>query len=191
VIKYTLDDPQRVGHREEHVQLTSLRDAEAFPAVELILGYHQRWEAELMYDEQKTPHDPVRPGKLAQLRCGTPAGVVQELYALSLGHYVTQALRVAAAMQEDVDPDRISFTGTLRVLRCRLPECDNRGGESFARWVTRLLWEIALHRVEPRRNWINPRVLKQPFAKYLKKQPQHRPAPTIRKSFLEPVVMTR
>lgn len=191
VIKYTLDDPQRVGHQEEHVLLTSLQDAEAFPAVELILGYHQRWEAELMYDEQKTHHDPVRPGKPAHLRSGTPAGIVQELYALSLGHYVTQALRVAAAKQEDVDPDRVSFTGTLRVLRCRLPECDSRGDESFARWVKRLLWEIALHRVEPRRNRINPRVVKQPYSQYPKKQPQHRPAPTIRKSFLESVVMTR
>ena len=129
--------------------------------------------------------------KPAQLRGGTPAGVVQELYSLSLGHYVTQALRVAAAKQEDVDPDRVSFTGALRVLRCRLPECDSRGGESFARWVMRLLWKIALHRIEPRRNRINPRVVKQPFAKYPKKQPRHRPTTTLRKSFLESVVMTR
>jgi hypothetical protein len=86
VIKYTLTDPQRVGYQEVHVLLTSLLDAEAFPAIELILAYHQRWEQELLYDEQKTHHDPVRPGKAAQLRSGTPAGVVQELYALSLGH---------------------------------------------------------------------------------------------------------
>jgi hypothetical protein len=126
VIKYTLDDPQRVGHQETHILVTSLLDAEAFPAVDLMLCYHQRWEQELMFDEQKTHHDPVRPGKAAQLRSGTPAGVVQELYALSLGHFVTQALRVAAARHQQIDPDRISFTGTLRVLRCRLPECDSR-----------------------------------------------------------------
>ena len=189
VIKYTLDDPQRVGHREEHILLTSLLDAEAHPAVELILCYHQRWEQELLYDEQKTHQDPVRPGKPAQLRSGTPAGVVQELYALSLGHFVTQALRVAAARQEEVDPDRVSFTGTVRVLRCRLPECVDHAGESFEAWLERLLWEVGQQRTEPRRNRINPRVVKHQVSTYAKKHSYHRPVPKLRKSFLEAVVM--
>jgi hypothetical protein len=189
VIKYTLDDLQRVGHQEVHVLMTSLLDAEAYPAVDLILCYHQRWEHELMYDEQKTHHDPVRPGKPAQLRSGTPAGVVQELYALSIGHFVTQALRVEAACQEEIDPDRLSFTGTLRVLRCRLPECDSRSDESFTAWYKRLLWEITLEQLEPRRNRINPRVVKHQISNYGKKHPHHRPCPPPRKSFLETVVM--
>jgi hypothetical protein len=189
VIKYTLDDPQRVGHGEVHVLLTSLLDAEAHPAVDLILCYHQRWEQELMYDEQKTHQDPVRSGKPAQVRSGAPAGVVQELYALSLGHYVTQALRVAAARREGIDPDRVSFTGTLRALRCRLPECVSGGGAPFRSWLSRLLWEIGQQRVEPRRNRINPRVVKHQVSNYAKKHPHHRPAPKLRKSFLEGVVM--
>ena len=189
VVKYTIDDPQRSGHQEEHILMTSLLDAEAHPAVDLILCYHQRWEQELMNDEQKTHHDPVRPGKPAQLRSGTPAGVVQELFALSLGHFVTQALRVEAARAEEIDPDRISFTGTLRVLRCRLPECDTASAGSFAAWYRRLIWEIGLERLEPRRNRINPRVVKHQVSNYAKKQPHHRPVPPLRKSFLESVVM--
>jgi len=189
VIKYTLDDPQRVGHQETHILLTSLLDAEAFPAVDLILGYHQRWEHELMFDEQKTHHDPVRPGKAAQLRSGTPAGIVQELYALSLGHFVTQALRVAAARQEPIDPDRISFTGTLRVLRCRLPECASCQPAALALWYRRLLWEISGQTIEPRRPRINPRVVKHQVSNYAKKHPYHRGTPSARKPFLETVVM--
>ena len=189
VIKYTLDDPQRVGHQETHILLTSLLDAEAFPAVDLILGYHQRWEHELMFDEQKTHHDPVRPGKAAQLRSGTPAGIVQELYALSLGHFVTQALRVAAARQEPIDPDRISFTGTLRVLRCRLPECASCQPAALALWYRRLLWEISGQTIEPRRPRINPRVVKHQVSNYAKKHPHHRGVPSARKPFLETVVM--
>ena len=81
VIRYTLDDPQYEGHQEVHILLTSLMDPEAYPAVDLILCYHQRWEQELMNDEQKTHLDPVRPGKPAHIRSGTPAGVIQELYA--------------------------------------------------------------------------------------------------------------
>ena len=189
VIKYTLDDPQRVGHQETHILLTSLLDAEAFPAVDLILGYHQRWEHELMFDEQKTHHDPVRPGKAAQLRSGTPAGIVQELYALSLGHFVTQALRVAAARQEPIDPDRISFTGTLRVLRCRLPECASCQPAALALWYRRLLWEISGQTIEPRRPRINPRLVKHQVSNYAKKHPYHRGTPSARKPFLETVVM--
>lgn len=86
VIRYTLDDPQRVGHGEEPILLTTLLDPVADPAVELILLYHQRWEQELVFDEQKTHHAPRQAGKEAQVRSETPAGVVQELYALSLGH---------------------------------------------------------------------------------------------------------
>jgi hypothetical protein len=187
VVKYTIDDPQRAGHQHVHVLLTSLLDHERFPAVDLILCYHQRWEHELMYDEQKTHHDPVRPGKPAQLRSGTPAGVVQELYALSLGHFVTQALRTEAARDERIDPDRLSFIGTLRILRCRLPECASAA--SFTAWYRRLLWEIGQERLQPRRNRINPRVAKHQVSNYGKKQPHQRPCPPLRKSFLDTVVM--
>jgi len=42
VIRYRLHDPQRVGHGQEHVLLTTLLDAVAYPATELILLYHER-----------------------------------------------------------------------------------------------------------------------------------------------------
>ena len=190
VIKYTLDDPQRAGHHQVHVLMTTLLDAEAHPAIDLILCYHERWEQETMFDEQKTHHDPVRPGKAAQLRSGTPAGVVQELYALSLGHFVTQALRVTAARAQGIDPDRISFLGTLRVLRCRLPECDSRDPSAFVAWWERLIWEIGREILEPRRHRVNPRVVKHQVSNYAKKHPHHRPVPPLRKSFIESVVMT-
>ena len=79
VIRYTLDDPQRVGHQEVHTLMTNLLDEVEYPAGELIPGYHERWEEELVYDEQKTHQDPPRPSKPAHLRSETPAGVIQEL----------------------------------------------------------------------------------------------------------------
>lgn len=90
VIRYTLDDPQRVGHGEVHVLITNLFDEASYPAEELIMLYHERWEHELVYDEQKTHQDPRRPTKPTHLRSETPAGVIQEIYALSLGHFVTR-----------------------------------------------------------------------------------------------------
>ena len=65
----------------------------------LILLYHERWEHELVNDEQKTHQAPRLAGKEAQVRSETPAGVVQELYALTLAHYVTRALIAAAVIQ--------------------------------------------------------------------------------------------
>jgi hypothetical protein len=49
VIRYTLDDPQRVGHGEEHVLLTNLFDEDLYSAMEMILLYHERWEEEISH----------------------------------------------------------------------------------------------------------------------------------------------
>jgi hypothetical protein len=189
VIKYKLDDPQRVGHEEEHTLLTNLSDEKLYPAAELIAGYHERWEHELVYDEQKTHQDPRRATKPANLRSETPAGVIQELYALSLGHFVVRALMFEAAAREQLDPDRLSFTGCFHILQCRLPECDTRTEQSFREWCESLLWELGQERTEPRRNRINPRVIKQKMSKWPKKRPEHRHPPPLTKTFDESVVM--
>ena len=59
------------------------------------------------------------------LRSETPAGVIQEIYALSLGHFVTRPLMVEAAATVGLDPDRLSFLGCFQILKCRLPECNS------------------------------------------------------------------
>ncbi len=189
VIRYTLDDPQRVGHQEVHTLMTNLLDAVQYPAGELIPGYHQRWEEELVYDEQKTHQDPPRPSKPVHLRSETPAGVIQELYALSLAHFVVRALMVAAAEQVHQDPDRLSFTGCFQILQCRLPECDSGTAASFAAWCQGLLWEMSRELTDPRRNRINPRVIKQKMSKWKKKRPEHRHLQPLKKTFMESVVM--
>lgn len=189
VIQYTLDDPQRVGHGEVHTLLTTLLDAAADPAVALILLYHERWEQELVYDEQKTHQAPRQPGKEAQVRSETPAGVVQELYALSLGHYVTRALIAEAAAQEGIDPDRLSFMTCLRILRLRLPECPPANPTAFRAWYVGLLAELGQERLPVRANRINPRVVKRKMSKFAKKRPHHRPVPPLNKKFVDAIVL--
>lgn len=191
VIRYKLDDPQRVGHDEEHVLITTLLDETEYPASELILLYHERWEEEITFDEQKTHQDPRRPTKPAHLRSETPAGVIQELYALSLAHFVIRALMFEAAAPIGLDTDRLSFTGCFQILKCRLPECDTSTPATFQAWYDGLLQEMQQEQIEPRRNRINPRVIKQKISKWKKKQPQHRPAPKLTKTFDETVVMIR
>jgi hypothetical protein len=193
VIRYTLNDPQRVGHGQEHVLLTTLLDAARYPAEELVVLSHERWEIELVYDEQKTHQHPWRVTKSADLRSQTPAGVLQELYALSIGHFVVRSVMAQAAETEGLDPDRLSFVGCLQILRCRLPECPDPASVAFAEWYGGLLWEVSRERTDDavRRNRINPRVVKVKMCKFKKKRPEHRPVPPLTKTFRESIVMLR
>lgn len=190
VIRYTIDDPQRTGHQEQHCLVTNLFDADGFPWLELVLEYHERWEEELMNDEQKTHQDPRRAEKPAQLRSETPEGVRQELSALSLGHFVIRALMFEAAREEGLDVDRLSFTGCFRILQCRLPECTARPRSTFLCWLKLLLGEMREERLPPRRNRINPRVIKRKVSKWPRKRPLHGGLPPLRKTFVESVLQT-
>ena len=190
VIEYTLDDAQRTGHGEKHRLMTNLLDAEEYPALELIVGYHERWEEELVFDEQKTHQDPRRAEKPAHLRSETPDGVRQELYAVSLAHFVVRALMFEAARPLKLDVDRLSFTGCLRILQCRLPECNSHTPQSLEAWYLALLEELRMELTDPRRNRVNPRVIKRKMSKWKKKRPEHRRRPPLTKTFVESVVMT-
>jgi hypothetical protein len=183
IIDYTFNDPTRAGHGEKHRLLTTLLDPEMDPAKTLIALYHVRWEEELAIDEIKT-HQMERP----VLRSQTPAGVVQELYALLLDHYAVRVLMFEASQQAKVTPLRISFTGALKILRCRIPECPRRQRERRA-WWRDLVHEVAEEVLPPRRNRVNPRVIKRKMSKWKKKRPQHRSPPQPTREFSAAIVM--
>ena len=189
VIEYMLNDPQRTGHGQAHRLGTTLFDHTKFPASELVCLYHERWEEELTFDEQKTHQDPRRPTKPAHLRSETPDGVEQELYALSLGHFVIRALMVEAARHEEIDVDRLSFLGCFQILRARLPECDSSTPQRLDDWYRAMLEELGRERIEPRRNRVNPRVVKRKSSKFAKKRPGHRGRPALQKTFSETVLI--
>ncbi|EFC81457.1 hypothetical protein FrEUN1fDRAFT_5400 [Parafrankia sp. EUN1f] len=58
---------------------------------------------------------PARPGKV--LRSQSPEGVYQEIWGYLLTHHAIAALICAAATAAGIDPDRVRFTRTVRVLR--------------------------------------------------------------------------
>jgi len=183
IIEYTLDDSGRPGSGEKHRLLTTLLSADRHPARRLIVLYHERWEEEIAIDEIKT-HQRERP----VLRSKTPAGVVQEIQGLLLAHYVVRVLMSEAAQRQGGSPRRLSFTGTLKVLRCRLPECPKSEG-GLRRWYEDLLAEIAEEVLPERRNRINPRVIKRKMSQWRKKRPEHRNYPQPTKKFRQCVVM--
>jgi hypothetical protein len=185
IIEYTLDEPARGGHQEKHRLLTTLLDEKLHPAETLVELYHVRWEEELTIDELKT-HEMERP----VLRSQTPAGVVQEIHGLMLAHYLLRTLLFEAAQGAAISPLRLSFTGTLKILRCRLPECPPRPKDRDL-WWDRLLEEIAEEQIPPRRNRINPRVIKRQQSQWPKKRPCHRQTPQPTRPFHDSIKIIR
>lgn len=93
--------------------LTTLLDPHEAPARAVAEAYHQRWESENGYQELKTR---LR-GAGAILRSKSPDLVRQEIYALLVTYQALCTLKTDAAAAAGVDPDRISFTITVRVTR--------------------------------------------------------------------------
>jgi hypothetical protein len=116
VIEYALDTAAGPG-RERYRLLTSLLDERAFPAGRLAATYHERWEIETALGELKV-HQWAHPRPLRSKR---PREVVQEVYGLLLAHLAIRTLMHQAALRDGIDPDRLSFTGALRVLRRAIP----------------------------------------------------------------------
>ena len=145
-----------------------------YPAKELIILYHERWEEELVFDEQKTHQDPRRATKPAQLRSETPAGVIQEIYALSLGHFVVRSLMFEAAGRPGWTR-WVVVHGVLPDPQVPLAGMRQHDARAFAAWYRGLLWEMQRERTDRgRRNRINPRVIKRKMSKWKKKRPDHR-----------------
>ena len=113
VLEYRIDDPARPDNDTHYRLLTTILDPERAPADELAPLYAQRWEFENALDELKVHQR----GPRLVLRSKLPDGVRQEAYAYLCVHYAIRWLMHAVAVDAGHDPDRLSFTRTLRAAR--------------------------------------------------------------------------
>ena len=113
VVEYTLADPGRRTSVDRYRLVTSILDPALAPAHELAALYTERWEIETALAELKT----TQRGPKQVLRSKSPELVAQEVWAHLLVHYALRAVMHTAALEEDLDPDRLSFVGSLRVIR--------------------------------------------------------------------------
>jgi len=102
---------QRKGFRPQTL-LTSLDDAEQYPAHEFADLYHERWELELGYDEIKTE----MLDRKETLRSKTPDAVTQELWGVFIAYNLVRLEMARVAEEAGVEPTRISFVAALRLI---------------------------------------------------------------------------
>jgi hypothetical protein len=113
VVEYTVPGRAGDGKDELIALVTTIGDPAAAPARALAEAYHQRWEHETGNDQIKTH---LRgPGRI--LRSKSPDMVRQEIYGYLLTHHAISALICRAATETDIDPDRVKFLRTVRIIR--------------------------------------------------------------------------
>jgi hypothetical protein len=114
VVEYTLGkDPGRPAAPAPYRLLTTILDPRKAPAAELAALYQQRWEFETTLDELKTHQR----GPKVVLRSRSPEMVAQEVWGMLLVHHAIRTLMHQAALDHQVDPDRVSFIRSLRIVR--------------------------------------------------------------------------
>lgn len=96
--------------------ITNLLDPLEAPAEDLAGLYPQRWEVEVALDEFKTH---LRGGRVA-LGSKTPELIEQEFYGMLLAHWAVRSLRNEATQQKHLNPGRLSFAHSTRVIRRKL-----------------------------------------------------------------------
>ena len=170
IIEYTIDDPGRPGHAERHRLMTSLLDHTLYPAHDLAVAYHERWEVEITIDEVDTHQRRV----LRPFRSRTPLAVLQEFYGLLIAHYLIRSIMHEAALKANVAPDRLSFINSVRIIRNAVFQSQIVAPSQAAEWREGVLRDIGREILPERANRSNPRVVKRKMSKFDLKRELHR-----------------
>lgn len=103
---------ERPGFRTRELTIvTTLIDAQLYPAKEIVEVYFKRWRLEMCLDDLKTTLG------MEKLNCRTPALVHKELLVFLIAHNLIRWIMCQAAKTAEVKLEQISFTGTLDGFR--------------------------------------------------------------------------
>jgi hypothetical protein len=127
VVDYDVPDRVGDGTGELIALITTLTDPTDAPAADLAQTYHQHGEHQTGNDQINTH----RRGPGTVLRATSPDLVRAEIYRYRLTHPAISALICQPATEADIDPDRIKFLRTVRIVR--------RAGESLELQLAELL----------------------------------------------------
>ena len=161
---------QRRGFRPQ-ILLTSLLDADVYPAAEIIALYHERWELELGFDEVKT-HTLER--EEASLRCKAPERVKQEIWGLALAYNLVRLAMARVAQRAGVAPTDISYRHAVNFIRIFWLSAHLASPGVLPRRLDALHEELELLILPPRRPRRFPRAVKIKMSKFPRKRPRPR-----------------
>ncbi len=158
------------GFRVRQVTLvTTLLDADRYPAQEILQAYLRRWRLEMCLDDLKTTLH------MEMLRSRTPQMLHKEIYAHLIAHNLLRCTMAQAAAEHRVGLERISFKGTLDALRqftqaISQARTQKKRSELWAKLLETLAQDLVPHRPERR----EPRAVKRVKNKYPRlSRPRH------------------
>jgi len=147
--------------------LTSLVDATAYPADEVVALYHERWEIELGYGEVKTQ----LLDNQETIRSRTVDGVQQEFWGVLLTYNLIRLEMYRIAQEACVAPSRISFVAAMRYIRDEWAWCAVASPGSIPSKLQRMRQRILGFVLPPRRSErAYPRAVKVKMSSYAKKR---------------------
>lgn len=152
---------RRRGYRTRTVVIvTTLLDAELYPARDLMDLFSQRWHCELDLRSIKQALG------MGHLRCKTPAMVRKELWTYFLAYNLIRTHMAQAAALHDGTPRTLSFTAAQKLIHYFAPYLSMAEGDELRRLETELLSAIARCRLPSRPGRKEPRAIKKRQQKY-------------------------
>jgi hypothetical protein len=154
VLRFTLDMP---GSRAQSVTLiTTLLDAQAYPAKDLARLYARRWRIELWFRDIKTSMG------METLRCKSPKMVHKELEMFFIAYNLIRCLIVQAGTLNEAPIERLSFKGTVDSVRqFSVAIAQARSRKKQKQLIDELLEIIARDQLPDRPNRREPRAVKR------------------------------
>lgn len=141
--------------------ITTLLDAQKYPAQEILYAYLRRWRLEMCLDDLKTTLG------MESLRSRSPEMTQKELCLRLIAHNLIRCTMAQAAIEHDVRLDRISFKGSLDALR----HFTHAMAQAKTRKKRRQLWSdllrtLATDQVPARPGRREPRAVKRKKNRY-------------------------
>jgi hypothetical protein len=145
----------RPGYRvKELVIATTLLDAQAFEADEIVALYSERWQVELDIRSLKTTLG------MCELRCKTPFMVEREIWAHLLAYNLVCKVRAQAAQQNAVSPRSLSFKATKQAVLAGWQSATQSQGADYVRIAQGMLTMLRKQKVGHRPGRCEPRAVK-------------------------------
>jgi hypothetical protein len=141
--------------------ITTLLDAQEYPAQEILLAYLRRWRLEMCLDDLKTSL------RMESLRSRSPDMARKELFMRLIAHNLVRCIMAQAAQEHLVPLDRISFKGSVDALRQFSQAMAQAQSKKKRRWLwAELLRTLAADLVPERPGRREPRAIKRKKNRY-------------------------